>query len=165
MMGILCCQKNRKLRAGWGVGTSGWSLERVASVEVCRRWWSCILRCLRTTTQFLIVLETDRPVTIPTARGQTWQGRGSCSGVTQLVRSWKSLAYLQLLCNWSRVRRWWKPCSYRLAAQWRRSCLQWAPRSSAGVCWVVRHLRHHFCCRALRRAFYDPSHAEHIQCG
>ena len=39
-------------------------------------------------------LETDRPVTIPTAHGQTWQGRDSYSGLTQLVRSWESLAYL-----------------------------------------------------------------------
>jgi len=52
----------------------------------------------------LIVLETDRPVTIPTARGQTWQGRGSCSGLTQLVKSWESLAYLQL-CSGSPVGR------------------------------------------------------------
>jgi len=58
------------------------------------RAWSCILRrsCIvrrpHTTTQSLIVLETDRPVTIPTARGQTWQCRDSCSGLTQLVRSW-----------------------------------------------------------------------------
>ena len=28
---------------------------------------------LRTTTQSLIVLETDRPVTIPTAHEETWQ--------------------------------------------------------------------------------------------
>ena len=34
----------------------------------------------------LIILETDRPVTTPTTRGQTWQGRGSCSGLTQLVK-------------------------------------------------------------------------------
>ena len=89
--GMLCC--NLSWRAGnwsrqhrsWGVGTSGWSLEWVASVEVCWRWWFCILRRLRTTTQSLIVLETDRPVTIPTARGQTWQGRTSCSGLTQQV--------------------------------------------------------------------------------
>jgi len=99
--GMLYC--NPSWRAGnwswqctnWGVGTSGWSLEWVSSVEVCRRWRSCILRHLRTTTQSLIVLETDRPVTIPTARGQTWQDRDSCSGLTQLVRSWESLAYLQ----------------------------------------------------------------------
>jgi len=57
---------------GWGVGTSGWSQEWVASVEVCRRWRSYNLRRLRTTTQSLIGLETDRAVTIPTARGQTW---------------------------------------------------------------------------------------------
>jgi len=41
----------------------------------------------------MIVLETDRPVTIPIARGQTWQGRDSCSGLTQLVRRWKSQAF------------------------------------------------------------------------
>jgi len=35
----------------------------------------------------MIDLETDRPVTIPTARGQMWQGRDSSSGLTQLVRS------------------------------------------------------------------------------
>ena len=76
--GIFCCNPSWRAgswshqRTGWGVGTSGWSLEWVASVEVCRRWRSCILRILRTTTQSLIVLETDRPVTIPTARGQTW---------------------------------------------------------------------------------------------
>jgi len=100
---------------GWGVGTSGWSLEWVVSMEVCRRWWSCILWRLRTTTQSLIVLETDQPVTIPTAHGQTWQGRDSFSGLTQLVRSRESLAYLQL-CSGSPAGRWWKPCSYRLAA-------------------------------------------------
>jgi len=63
-----------------------------------------ILRRLRTTTQSLTVLETDRPVTIPTAHGQTWQGRDSCSGLTQLVTSWKSLACLRL-CSGSPVRR------------------------------------------------------------
>ena len=72
------------------------------------------------------------------------------------MRSWESLAYLQL-CSGSAAGRWWKPCSYRLAAQWQRSCLQWVPRCSAGVCWVVGHLRQHFCCRALRRAYHDPS--------
>ena len=40
------------------------------------------LQHLRTTIQSLIVLETDRPVSIPTAREQTWQGRGSCLGLT-----------------------------------------------------------------------------------
>jgi len=44
----------------------------------------------------LIALETNRLVTIPTARDQTWQGRASCSGLTQLVTSWESLACLQL---------------------------------------------------------------------
>ena len=78
----------------------------------------------------------DWSVTIPTACGQTWQGRDSCSGLTQLVKSWESLACLQL-CSGSPVGWWCKPCSYRLAAQWRRSCFQWAPRCSAGVCWVV----------------------------
>jgi len=111
-------------RAGWGMGMSGWSLEWVASVEVCRCWRSCILWHLRTTAQLrLIVLETDQTVTILTARGQTWQGRDSCSGLTQLVRNWESLAYLQL-CSGSSAGRWWKLCSYRLAAQWQRSCLQ-----------------------------------------
>jgi len=80
-----------------------------------------------------------------------------------IVRSWESLACLQV-CSGSPVRRWWKPCSYRIAAQWPRSCLQSAPRCSAGICWVVG-LRQHFCCRALRRAFCDPPHAEHIQRG
>ena len=51
-----------------------------------------------------------------------WQGRASCSGLTQLVKSWESLVCLQL-CSGSPVGRWWKPCSYRLAAQWQRSCL------------------------------------------
>ena len=46
-----------------------------------------------------------------------WQGRSSCSGLTQLVKSWESLAYLQL-CSGSPVGRWWRPCSYRLAAHW-----------------------------------------------
>jgi len=40
------------------------------------------LRRLRTTTQSLIFLETDRLVTIPTARGHTWQGHASYSGQT-----------------------------------------------------------------------------------
>jgi len=40
-------------------------------------------------------METDRPVTIPTASGQTWQGRDSYSELTQLVKSWKSPACLQ----------------------------------------------------------------------
>ena len=71
-------------------------------MEVSRRWRSCNLRRLRTTTQSLIDLETDRPVTIPTARGQTWQDRDSCSGLTQLVRSLESLACLQL-CSESPV--------------------------------------------------------------
>jgi len=52
------------------------------------------------------------------------------------VRSSESLACLQL-CSGSPVGHWWKPCSYRLAVQWRRSCCQWAPRWSAGVFWVV----------------------------
>ena len=110
-------------RTGWGVGTSGWLLEWVASVDVCRRWRSCILQCLCTTTQSVIVLETDRPMTVPNARGQTCQGCDSCLRLTQPVRSWESLAYLQL-CSGSPAGWWWKPCSYRLAAQWQRSCLQ-----------------------------------------
>jgi len=36
------------------------------------------------------------------------------------LKSWESLACLQL-CSGSPVRRWWKPCFYRLATQWRRS--------------------------------------------
>ena len=83
---------------------------------------------------------SDWPATIPTARGQTWQDRDSHSGLIQLVESWVSLACLQL-CSGSPGERWWKPCSYRLAAQWWRSCSQWAPRCSAGVCWVVGHLQ------------------------
>ena len=75
---MLCC--NPSWHAGsWGrqhtdggMKTTGWSLGRVARVEVCKHWWSYMLRRLRTTTQSLIVLETDRPVTIPTARGQMW---------------------------------------------------------------------------------------------
>jgi len=97
---------------------------------------------LRTTTQCLIVLETDRPLTIPTARGQTWQGRASCSGLFKLVRSSKPLACLQLYSG-SPVERWWRPCSYGLAAHWQRPCLQWAPRRSAGVYWVVGHSMTH----------------------
>ena len=79
----------------WGVGMSGWPLVWIASVEVCRHWWSCIQRHLRTTTQSLIVLENDRPVTIPTTHGQMWPAHGSCSGLTQLVKSWESRACLQ----------------------------------------------------------------------
>jgi len=56
-------------------------------------------------------------VTIPTAREQTWQGRASCSGLTQLVRNWESLACLQLFCG-SPIGAWRMPCSYRPAAQW-----------------------------------------------
>ena len=81
-----------------------------------------------------MALETDRPVTIPTARGQTWQGRDSCSALTQLVRSWESLAYLQL-CSGSPAGRWRVPCSYRLAARWRRSCLRWTPQCAGS--WFV----------------------------
>jgi len=42
--GMLCCNPSWRAgnwshqRTGWGVGTSGWSLKWVASVEVCRRW-------------------------------------------------------------------------------------------------------------------------------
>ena len=53
-VGSLSCQ-----HTDLGVGTSGWSLVWTASVKVCRRWWSYILRRLRTTTLCLIVLETD----------------------------------------------------------------------------------------------------------
>ena len=108
---MFCCNPNwhvgswSRQRTDWGVGTSWWSLVWMASVEICRRWWSFILRRLRTTS--LIILETDRPVTIPTAHGQTWQGCDSCSGLTQLVKSWESLACLQL-CSGSPVGRWWK---------------------------------------------------------
>jgi len=86
--GMLCCNPSWRVgswshqRTDWGVETSGRSLVWVASVEVCRRWRSCILWRLRTTTQSLIVPGTDRPVTIPIAPGQTWQGRDSCSGLT-----------------------------------------------------------------------------------
>jgi len=76
-----------------------------------------------------------------------WQGRDSCSGLTQLVKSWESLA-CQQLCSESPVGRWWNPCSYRLGAEWQRSCLQEALQCSAGVGWVVS-LRQHFCCRDL----------------
>jgi len=60
------------------------------------------LRRLRTNTQSLTALETDRPVTIPTALGQAWQSPASCPGLTQLVRSWESLACPQL-CSGSPV--------------------------------------------------------------
>jgi len=96
--GMLCCNPSwhagnwSRQRTDRGVGTSGWSLEWVASVEVCRRWRSYNLRRLRATTQSLIDLETDRPVTIPTARGQTWQGRDSLdthdSQRTSLSKVW-----------------------------------------------------------------------------
>jgi len=45
---------------------------------------------------------------------------------------------------------------YNGIAQWQRSCLDWAPRCSAGVCCVAGHLRQNFWCRALKRAYYDP---------
>jgi len=61
------------------------------NAEVCKRYWSYISQCLRTTIQSLIILETDRPVTIPAAHGQTFQGRGICSGLTHLVKRWESL--------------------------------------------------------------------------
>jgi len=48
------------------------------------------------TTQSVISLETDRPVSIPNAREQTWQGRDSYSGLTQLVQGWESLACQKL---------------------------------------------------------------------
>jgi len=51
---------------------------------------------LSTTTLSLISLETVRPVTIPTGRGKMWQGHDSCSGLTQLVQSWESLACQKL---------------------------------------------------------------------
>ena len=54
------------------------------------------MRRLHTTTQPLIALATGRPVTIPIAPEQTWQGRAFCSGLTQLLRIWQSLACLQL---------------------------------------------------------------------
>ena len=160
---MFCCNPSwhvgswSRQHTDWGVGTSGWPMVWIASVEVFRRWWPCALRRLHITTQSLIILETDRLVTIPTVHGQTWQGRASCSGLTQLVKSWESRVCLQL-CVEAPAGRWWKPCSYRLAAQWQRSCFQWASRCSADVCWVVGP-REHFCCRALRRAFYDPPHA------
>jgi len=75
------------------------------------------MRRLRTTTQSLIALETDRPVSIPSARGQTWQGRASCSGLTQLVRNRESLACLKLCSGSPVVGRGQMPCSCRLAAQ------------------------------------------------
>jgi len=61
-----------------------------------------ILQRLRATTQSLIVLETDHPVTIPTTYGQMWQDHDSGSGLTQLVKSRESLACLQS-CNGSPV--------------------------------------------------------------
>jgi len=49
------------------------------------------------------------------------------------VRTLESLACLQF-CSGSPAGWWWKPCSFRLPAQWRRFCFQWAPRCLAGVC-------------------------------
>jgi len=40
----------------------------------------------------LIALETDRPVSNPTACEQSRQGRSFCSGLTQLVKSYTSLS-------------------------------------------------------------------------
>jgi len=112
---MLCCNPSwhvgswSRQHTDWGVGRSGWP-------RVCRCQWSYILQRLRTTTQSLIVLETVWPVTIPTAREQMWKGRGSCSGLTQLVKSRESLACLQL-CSGSFVGRWRMLCSCRLAAR------------------------------------------------
>ena len=50
---------------------------------------------------------------------------------TDPVRSWESPACLQL-CSGSPVRRGWMPCTYRLAAQQRWSCLQWSPPVTCG---------------------------------
>jgi len=95
---------------------------------------------------------------------EMWQGRASCSALTQLLRSWGSLACLQL-CNGTPVGRWWKFCSYWQAGQLRWSSLRWV-RCSAGVCWIVGHLRRQLCCcRVLRQAFFYPAHGEHIQRG
>jgi len=54
--GMFCCNPSLHLgnwsrhRTGWGVATPGWSLEWVASVDVSKRWRSCILRRLCTTS-------------------------------------------------------------------------------------------------------------------
>jgi len=142
----------------WRVRTSGWPLVWIARVEVCRRKWSYILRRLRTTTQSLIALETDRPVTIPNARGQTWLGRDACSGLTQPEKIRESLTCIHL-CSGSPAGRWWMPCSYRLvAAQWQRSCtlaFSWSklgrgsssatfllPRPEKGVSWPIPRWTH-----------------------
>jgi len=59
-----------------------------------------MLMILYTTTSThnysLFAREANRPVTIPTTSELTWQDRASCSGLTQLVRSWELLACRQL---------------------------------------------------------------------
>ena len=104
-------------------GSWGWA----ASVEVCWRWWSCILRRLRTT----IVLETT---TASDCSGDWSTSDHSNRSWTNVAKPWflfridpasETLAITSLaaVVKWFSVGRWWKPCSYSLATQWRRSCL------------------------------------------
>ena len=61
-----------------------------------------------------------------TREGQVWVCADVLAvsfGLTTVQVCWMLPRSLQL-CNGSPAGRWWKPCSYRLAAQWRRSCLQ-----------------------------------------
>jgi len=124
----------------WGVGTDGrwWESRAWRFVDV-NDLVSCAVYAQPLSLWLSWRLINQWP--FPTGHGQTWQGHASCSGLTQLVKSWESLACLQL-CSGSPVGRWWKLCSCGLAVQWQRSCFQSDPRCSAGVCWVVG-LRQH----------------------
>ena len=88
----------------WHAGR--WSLQQADWVWECRvgsrcewrffgRYWSWILRRLRTNTQSLMLWKLIEQCPFKTAREQTWQGRASCSGLTQLVESWELLAHLR----------------------------------------------------------------------
>ena len=77
---------------------------RIASVEVCRHRWSCILQRPTSTHNYPVSdWSGDWSTSDHSNRSwTTWQGCGSCSGLTQLVRIWESLACLQL-CSGSPV--------------------------------------------------------------
>jgi len=154
---MLCCNPSWRF-GNWSHQRTGWVWDRRYGRWCESRAWRFVdvndlISCdvyaqplsLWITTQSLSLWY--RPVTIPTNREQTWWGCDSYSALTQLVKNWESLACLEL-CSGAPVGRWWRRCSYRLAPQWRWSCLHWAPRCSAGVCWDVGLLRKHFCCRA-----------------
>ena len=109
-----------------------------------------LLRCLRATTQSLIAVATDRPVSIPTSREQTWQDSASPDWPSLWINSLSAVVQWVFCKTMMNALFLW--ASYSIS--W--SCLQWTPRCSAAEHMIFGYPRQQERCCAWNKVLPSP---------